>query len=64
MRKTIAKSIGKNGIPATNISERMMKKVFESIAWRKFEGNATSYVDQLVTDNLKGLSKKGNITFK
>ena len=60
----IAKNIGKNGIPATNISERMMKKVFESIAWRKFEGNATSYVDQLVTDNLKGLSKKGNITFK
>ena len=60
----IAKNIGINGIPATNISERMMKKVFSNIAWRNFEDNSTSYIDSLVVDNLKGLSKKGNLTFK
>ena len=60
----IAKGIGKNGIPATNISDRMMKQIFSNIAWRKFEDNAESYIDSLVLDNLKGLSKKGNITFK
>lgn len=60
----IAKNIGINGIPATNISERMMKKVFSNIAWRKFEDNSTSYIDSLVVDNLKGISKKGNITFR
>ena len=60
----IAKSIGRKGIPATNISERMMKKIFSNIAWRKFEDNATSYIDDLVTQNIKGLSKKGNLTFK
>jgi hypothetical protein len=60
----IAKSIGKKGIPATNISERMMKKVFSSMAWRKFEGAATSYVDDLVLNSLIGVSKKGNLTFK
>ena len=60
----IAKSIGKKGIPATNISERMMKKVFSSIAWRKFEDNCESYVDDLVLESLIGVSKKGNLTFK
>lgn len=60
----IAKSIGKKGIPATNISERMMKKVFSSMAWRKFEDAAESYVDDLVLESLIGLSKKGNLTFK
>ena len=60
----IAKSIGKNGIPATNISERMMKKVFSSIAWRKFEGDCESYIDDMVLESIKGISKNGNITFK
>jgi len=60
----IAKKIAEEGIPATNISKRMMKQVFSNIAWRNFEDNAESYVDDLVLENLKGLSKKGNITFK
>ncbi len=60
----IARSIGKKGIPATNISERMMKKVFSSIAWRKFEGDCESYIDDMVLESIKGISKKGNITFK
>lgn len=60
----IAKSIGKKGIPATNISERMMKKVFSSIAWRKFEDSATSYVDEMILESLIGISKNGNLTFK
>lgn len=60
----IAKSIGKNGIPATNISERMMKKIFSNIAWRKFEERATNAMDDIIVQNLKGLSKKGNLTFK
>ena len=60
----ISKAIGKNGIPATNISERMMKKIFSNIAWRKFEERATNAMDDIIVQNLKGLSKKGNLTFK
>lgn len=60
----IAKSIGKKGIPATNISERMFKQALSNIEFRKFEDGVSDWVDDLITENLKGLSKKGNITFK
>ena len=60
----IAKSIGKKGIPATNISERMLKKALANAEYRKFEDGVSDWVDDLITKNFKGLSKKGNITFK
>ena len=60
----IAKAIGKNGIPATNISERMMKQIFKNIAWRKFEDDTHAVYDDMIVKNLKGLSRKGYITFK
>ena len=41
-----------------------MKKIFSNIAWRKFEERATNAMDDIIVQNLKGLSKKGNLTFK
>ena len=60
----IAKKIAEEGIPATNISERMFKKAFKNVAYRKLEDGIGDYVDDLITEKFKGLSKKGNITFK
>lgn len=60
----IAKAIGKNGIPATDISSRMLKKALRDAAYRRLEDGMEDYVDDLILENFKGLSKKGNITFK
>jgi len=60
----IAKSIGKKGIPATNISSRMLKQALNNVAYRRLEDGIADWVDDLIEENFKGLSKKGNITFK
>ena len=60
----IAKKIAEEGIPATNISSRMLKKALSDAAYRRLEDGVEDYVDDLILENFKGLSKKGNITFK
>lgn len=60
----IAKSIGENGIPATNISEKMFKQALDNIAYRRLEDGIEDWVDKEIENNLIGLSKKGNLTFK
>lgn len=60
----IAKSIGEKGIKPLDVTKQAFKDVQKSIEYRKLEEGAADWVDDLISDKLKGLSKKGNITFK
>jgi hypothetical protein len=60
----IAKNIGKNGIKPLDVIEKGFKDVQKSIEYRKLEEGASDWVDDLIEEKLKGLSNKGNITFK
>ena len=60
----IAKNIGKNGIKPLDVVEQAFKDVQKSIEYRKLEEGASDWVDDLISDKLKGLSKNKNITFK
>ena len=60
----IAKSIGIKGIKPTNVIQRAFDKVFKDISYRELEEGATSWVDDLITQKFKGISKNKNLTFK
>lgn len=60
----ISKAIGINGIPATNISRKMFEIAFSNAKYRQLEDGVADWVDDLIVENFKGISKKGNITFK
>ena len=60
----VSKSIGKNGIKATNVIAKALKKVETNIAFRRLEDGVGDWVDDLIGDKLKGLSNNKNITFK
>ena len=60
----IAKSIGEKGIKPLNVREKAFEDVQKSIEYRKFEDGVSDWVDDLISDKLKGFSKRGNITFK
>jgi hypothetical protein len=60
----IAKSIGEKGIKPINVIERALNKALKSIEYRQLEDGVSDWVDDLITDRFKGLSKNKNITFK
>lgn len=60
----IAKSIGIKGIKPTNVIQRAFDKVFKDISYRELEDGATNWVDDLITQKFKGISKNKNLTFK
>lgn len=60
----IAKSIGEKGIKPTNVIEKGFKKVLNNISFRQLEDGVEDWVDDLISDKLKGLNKNKNITFK
>ena len=60
----IAKSIGIKGIKPTNVIQRAFDKVFKDISYRELEEGATNWVDDLITQKFKGISKNKNLTFK
>jgi hypothetical protein len=60
----IAKNIGKNGIKPLDVIDKAFKDVQKSIEFRRLEEGASDWVDDLITDRFKGMSKNNNITFK
>jgi len=60
----IAKKIGEEGIEPTDVIAKALKKVESNISFRKLEDGVGDWVDDLISDKLKGLSKNKNITFK
>ena len=60
----IAKGIGENGIEPTNVIKKSLDKVQSNIKFRRLEDGVGDWVDDLIGDKLKGLSKNKNITFK
>ena len=60
----IAKKIAEDGIKATNVIQKALNKVQNNIAFRRLEDGVGDWVDDLLTDRFKGLSKNKNITFK
>ncbi len=60
----IAKSIGIKGIKPVDVIEKAFDTVTRSIEYRRLEEGAADWVDDLISDRLKGLSKNKNITFK
>jgi len=60
----IAKSIGEKGIKPTNVIDRAFKRVLNNISFRQLEDGVEDWVDDLISDKLKGLNKNKNITFK
>jgi hypothetical protein len=60
----IAKSIGEKGIKPLDVVQQGFKDVQKSIDYRRLEDGISDWVDDIITDRLKGRSNKGNITFK
>jgi hypothetical protein len=60
----IAKSIGEEGIKPTNVIKKSLDKVQTNISFRRLEDGVGDWVDDLIGDRLKGLSKNKNITFR
>jgi hypothetical protein len=60
----IAKKIGEEGIEPTDVIAKALKKVETNISYRKLEDGVGDWVDDLISDKLKGLSKNKNITFR
>ena len=60
----IAKSIGEKGIKPLDVIDRAFKDVQSSIEYRRLEDGATDWVDDLISEKLKGMNKNKNITFK
>ena len=60
----IAKSIGEKGIKPTNVIEEAFNYVIRGAEGSKLEKGASDWVDDLILDRMKGLSKNKNITFK
>ena len=60
----IAKSIGEKGIKPLNVTQQAFKDVQKSIEFRRLEDGVGDWVDDLISDKLKGFSKRKNITFK
>tara|TARA_R110000824_G_scaffold359795_4_gene547402 strand:+ start:1482 stop:1958 length:477 start_codon:yes stop_codon:yes gene_type:complete len=60
----IAKSIGEKGIKPLDVIDKAFSDVQKSIEYRRLEDGVSDWVDDLITDKLKGMSKNRNITFK
>ena len=60
----VAKNIGKNGIKPLDVVNKAFKEVQDGIEFRRLEDGAADWVDDLISERFKGLSKKGDITFK
>lgn len=60
----IAKSIGIKGIKPVDVIAKAFDQVTKSIEFRRLEDGVSDWVDDLISDRLKGLSKNKNITFK
>ena len=60
----IAKKIAEEGIKPTNVIKKSLDKVQSNIKFRRLEDGVGDWVDDLIGDKLKGLSKNKNITFK
>lgn len=60
----IAKSIGIKGIKPLDVIAKAFDAVTRSIEYRRLEEGVSDWVDDLISDRLKGLSKNKNITFK
>ena len=60
----IAKSIGEKGIKPLDVTQQAFKDVKKSIEFRRLEDGVGDWVDDLISDKLKGFSKRKNITFK
>ena len=60
----IAKSIGKKGIKPLDVIDAAFNDVQKSIEYRRLEDGVSDWVDDLISDKLKGMSKNKNITFK
>ncbi len=60
----IAKSIGIKGIKPLDVIAKAFDTVTRSIEYRRLEEGVSDWVDDLISDRLKGLSKNKNITFK
>lgn len=60
----IAKSIGIKGIKPVDVIAKAFDQVTRSIEFRRLENGVSDWVDDLISEKLKGLSKNKNITFK
>ncbi len=60
----IAKKIGEEGIKPTDVIKKSLDKVQSNISYRRLEDGIGDWVDDLLDEKLKGLSKNKNITFK
>ena len=60
----IAKSIGEKGIEPTHVIQKALDNVLRGIEFRRLEDGVSDWVDELISDKFKGLSKNKNITFK
>jgi len=60
----IAKSIGEKGIAPTHVIQKALDNVLRGIQFRKLEDGVSDWVDDLIADRFKGLSKNKNVTFK
>lgn len=60
----IAKSIGIKGIKPVDVIAKAFDTVTKSIEYRRLEEGVSDWVDDLISERLKGLSKNKNITFK
>ena len=60
----VAKNIGEKGIKPLDVTQQAFKDVQKSIEFRRLEDGVGDWVDDLISDKLKGFSKRKNITFK
>ncbi len=60
----IAKSIGIKGIKPVDVIAKAFDQVTRSIEFRRLENGVSDWIDDLISEKLKGLSKNKNITFK
>jgi len=60
----IAKSIGEKGIAPTHVIQKALDNVLRSIHYRRLEDGVSDWVDDLIEEKFKGLSRNKNITFK
>ena len=60
----VAKNIGKNGIKPLDVVNSAFKEVERGIEYRRLEEGAADWVDDLISEKLKGMNKNKNITFR